>query len=215
MQYPEQLLRTQEGAWLLEKSDPAFGPLKENGMSLLNGAMREFHRRVQKQAKRSGSSDGTAGPQSSYENSNKWDEWVERRWRRQSGGQVMSRTATNRRGRDPREEETRQQSHKVKLPPRAVPLSNVRRVSSLTVTILGQKETINLASGGSSGQKTPAQLCILRDVWLNFFLFSFLLTDSLWLLLYWSYSSAHTCCSWPFSWRIWPHCALLSSYKDN
>ena len=58
MQYPEQLLRARErdrereregegegGARLLEKFDTAFGPLKENGMSLLNGATSESEQR--------------------------------------------------------------------------------------------------------------------------------------------------------------------------
>lgn len=65
MQYPERLLHSQVGARLLEKFDPAFGPLKENGTSLLNGAMSEFHRRVQN------ASEGQRRPPSLYENSNK------------------------------------------------------------------------------------------------------------------------------------------------
>lgn len=103
------------GAWLLEKFDPAFGPLKENGMSLLNGAVSELKSLRSKRKRRT--APGRTDTRHESKEMNERSEWKSTRWRRryepscdELPGKVSVRGETRLRGGH------KQRSHKVKKP---------------------------------------------------------------------------------------------------
>lgn len=79
----------ERGAWLLQKPDPAMGPLKEYGMSLLNGAQSEKSAAPTGETHTSNGRTGATGRHETLTQREMNEEW-ERTESRRAGGEVMS-----------------------------------------------------------------------------------------------------------------------------